>query len=150
VREVLSYRLIRQSLGSFGVACLVWPWLTGAALMLFQWSMRRARVKPVHVWRCVVYCADVLVATAVVYIYMIAERELNHWGGAWPVRWSPSALFDSVWPWVAVALLGLVSYRLIVAYRLYLRFNHVIATVVASQVIVALAVWKLLLVLQGF
>ena len=33
----------------------LWPILTFAALMVFQVSMRRKRLKPVHVLRCVVY-----------------------------------------------------------------------------------------------
>ena len=37
--------------------CL-WPWLTFLSLMVFRISMRRARVKSVHVLRCVLYSAD--------------------------------------------------------------------------------------------
>src|SRR4051794_13361639 len=38
----------------------LWPWLTFLALMVFRISMRRARVKSVHVLRCVLYSADAL------------------------------------------------------------------------------------------
>ena len=126
----------------FSVLALAWPWLTMAALLVFQASLRRARLRTTHVLRCVLYSADVVVwcAAAVAVIALFA------WVGRTGTARSP--LGDD---WVLAPLaVGLwLSYRLFVAYRLYLRFDHALATVLASQVIVALACWKLWFMAQG-
>jgi hypothetical protein len=58
--------------------------------------------------------------------------------------------FDPLFLPVAFLVLLWFNHRLITAYRQYLRFDHAGATVLASKTITALAVWKLVLVIQGF
>ena len=53
-------------------------------------------------------------------------------------------------PLAGVAVGLWLWYRLYMAYQLYLRFDHAGATVLASQVIVALVYWKFLLFAQGY
>jgi len=124
-------------LPGFGYAALiigVWPWLTFATLMIFRWSMRRARVGSIHVLRCVLYNADaavwiglsVILATTLHFAATGSGRLTN------PLITGFSLLtFGAAW-WFA--------YRLAVAYRLYLRFDHPRATAFASQIVVFLFV----------
>ena len=114
------------------VAYLLWPWLTFVTLMIFRTSMRRAKVKAVHVLRCVLYACDaglwagLLVAAFVPPLGRWLARELPMQG-----RFVMAA---------AVVFAAFTAYRLAAAYRLYLRFDHPAATAVASQAVVLLAV----------
>ncbi|HZN70023.1 MAG TPA: hypothetical protein VFB66_32410 [Tepidisphaeraceae bacterium] len=62
-------------------------------------------------------------------------------------------LYDPV-PILSILLPSLILivlvYRLLCAYRLYLKFDHAFATVLASQVMVLLLYWKVLLMAEGF
>lgn len=113
-------------------ACVAWPWITLASLLVFRTSMRRGRVGGGHVLRCVVYSGDVLIWTGLGLVVGgltgLLPRYPSFLGGAWPI-------ITCVLP----ALL-LAGYRLRIAYRHYLRFEHADATVLASQVIYLLAV----------
>jgi hypothetical protein len=143
---VIRTDLIRDSVAIFLVSCLLWPGLTMAGLFLFRWSMRRARVKQVHVIRCIVYSADLLLLLVPLYIVMLLSSGMSPIG----FRVWIGSPFDRVCVPISF-LVGLwFVYRLVQAYRLYLRFDHVVATVLASQVMAGLAMWKLVLVLQGF
>jgi hypothetical protein len=117
----------------------LWPWLTFLALMVFRMSMRRARVKSVHVLRCVLYSADGLLWGGVSLLLIAAAA-------------SVSGRIESPGPVVgvlyAIAVCGcaaLVVGRLCVAYDRYLRFDHPWVTVLASQAIVILVGFYLLL-----
>jgi hypothetical protein len=121
--------------------CIVaWPWLTLAALMVFQVSMRRAKVKPIHVMRCVIYSADALVLLLLALAPSLLSNVVRgRWGtlflsGMFEIRLTGYALLFAA---------TVITYRLWIAYRFYLRFEHALATVLASQVMVGLLVWKL-------
>jgi hypothetical protein len=118
-------------------ACAAWPWVTLGALLIFQVSMRRAHVHATHVVRCVVYSGDVFVWSG---LGLVA-------GGALGVL-SPYRYLGGARPIVMCILPAvlLAGYRLGVAYRRYLRFDHAWSTVLASQVIYALAVITVLAV----
>jgi hypothetical protein len=124
------------------LACVAWPWVTLAALMVFQVSMRRARVRTAHVVRCVVYSGDVLVWAGLGLLGGGALGVLStyrYFGGARPIIGCvlPAALF--------------AAYRLGVAYRRYLRFEHAWSTAITSQIIFVLAFTTVLAVFyQGF
>lgn len=113
---------------------LVWPWLTFMALMLFRWSMRKARIKPVHVLRCVLYSFDLglwvggVISVATLSTFLVTKTaSLNQY-----VR------TGIVWFCLFMALLAIR--RLRIAYRVYLCFDHAFMTVLSSQVIVFLIV----------
>ncbi|HEX2972058.1 MAG TPA: hypothetical protein VHP11_06980 [Tepidisphaeraceae bacterium] len=121
-------------------ASLLWPPTTLALLMIFQASMHKARIKSSHVLRCVIYSAD---ATFWVAPLLAAGT----WGAA-SYR-GPIAMSEWVcWACIAIvpAMHLLMTYRLTMAYRLYLRFQHPTTTVLATQLIVALIV---LIILAG-
>lgn len=110
-------------------SALLWPWLTFASLLIFQASMRRARIRQSHVLRTVVYSCDfpLLLAAACVVVAILRGGP----GG------EPLAIL-MLCPLI-------VLHRLGIAYKHYLRFDRPFLTVLASQVIVFLAVFCLLL-----
>jgi hypothetical protein len=114
------------------VLALVWPLATFAALMIFRWSMRRARINTTHVVRCVVYSYDTLPASIVI----LAQALLISCA---PLLGQELAVVLLV---VLLLLLGALfvfnATRLWRAYQLYLRFDRPLATVLASQLIVSL------------
>ena len=125
----------------------IWPWLTLAALAVFRRTMRRARVRPGHVARCVVYAGD---AVAWLPAAAVAVAAGFWWAGiGWP--------FDLL-PYEWVVLLGtgsagligmgvfaaVAGWRLWRAHALYLRLPHAAATVLAAGVVVLLAVATLI------
>lgn len=135
-----SYVLRRLVSGEFlvaGTVLLVWPWLTFATLMIFQISMHRARVRPIHVLRCVVYTYDLVVWASVACVVAMMVRYAL--GSTWtPYNWIGTILLA-----VAGALV-IAFYRLWMAYRVHLRFEHAFATILASQVITVLLLATLL------
>ena len=126
----------RSAFALIALWIISWPWMTLAALMIFRASMRKAQVKMVHVLRCVIYSADAIALAALAVIgwivfMMRAPQILSY-------RYGDSEFAKTV----LLVMFLILSYRLWIAYRKYLRFDHALATVVSSQVIVALAVWK--------
>jgi hypothetical protein len=130
--------------GLFALFTLAWPWLTLISLLVFQVSLRRARLRWTHVLRCVLYAGDVCVWI----VPPLGFLGITAWyagGGPLPrdYFWNLSALL----PW---AILAWLTSRLYTAYRLYLRFYHALATVLASQAIVTLVYYKLWLMAEGY
>ena len=120
------------------LSCAAWPWITLAALLVFQTSMRRAHVRAAHVVRCVVYSGDVLVWSGLGLVAGGALGVLSLYqyvGAAGPI-------VDCILPAVLLA-----ACRLGVAYRRYLRFDHAWSTALSSQVIYLLAITTLLVLL---
>jgi hypothetical protein len=110
-----------------------WVFLTVLSLRVFWISMRRARVRAIHMLRCVLYSFDpfiwMLVAAASMFSFLLALatdgiRSLD--------------VHHVVLLTAAGTLILLSLRRLVLAYRLYLRFDHPLATIIASQIIVLL------------
>jgi hypothetical protein len=135
-RQVAQQAFSQDTLELYLIAAaLAWPWLTFAALSVYQASMRRARVRPGHVLRCSIYCGDVFVWTGVALLALGALRyyDLISVNRIWDNRLAARqtlACFGVVF--------GVAGYRLGVAYRRYLRFDRPWASAVASQVLVFL------------
>jgi hypothetical protein len=141
---------------ALAVGLLSWPWATFLSLLVFRVSMRRARIKPVHVLRCVVYGFDVYLPVALVTGVAVAQRAVQTWSAVPPPQsltspWVPTPPIPTAMPysyrpdvvtdtlcWLCLAALAVAAYRLTAAFRHYLKFDHPAATVLASQVIVAL------------
>ncbi len=89
------------------LAIVSWTWLTLAALMIFQSSMRRAKIRNAHLLRCAIYGCDfpfLLGAIAIIFIGGISG--------------------DSQILYVAIICPRLPAlYRLYFAYRLYLAIR---------------------------
>ena len=132
--------LFQQTLASHA-AVLLWPGLSLAALMIFQMSMRRARVRPSHFARCVVYGADVIVWVNLSLALLVAGVTLRRTlvGAARQLPVSLSDFRTAMACAFAAALLVFI-YRLIVALKAYVRFDHPVATILSTQFIVLLVV----------
>lgn len=141
-----------------GSIAIAWPWLTTAALMIFRMSMRKARIRTIHVLRCVLYGYD-LVAWLGLALLVATLLAVVLQDGSWlsgldlfSVRRMNSAAIrgtswlgdDRTFAAGCLALWLFAAFRVSIAYQLYLRFDHPTATVFAAQGIVALLVGNLL------
>jgi hypothetical protein len=115
------------------VTLLAWPLVTFAALMIFRQSMARARVRTVHVARCVVYSADVIVWAALAVLALAAADAILD-GNARSYNSAADGFSTLVW----LATFLIAAWRLAVAYRRYLRMDRPLLTVAAAQAIVFL------------
>jgi hypothetical protein len=125
---------------SFLAGLLVcWPWATFCALLIFQASMRRAKVRTVHVLRTVLYTAG---ATVWLGLALLLAPVVSFVFAGVPAYDKDWLIFTCMLLMLAIA--GLFTYHLTVAYRRYLQFDHAAATVIAAQFIVALAAFTAL------
>jgi hypothetical protein len=114
------------------------PWLTFLALLVFRISMRRSRIKPVHVLRCVLYSSDQMLWVGLLVAGIVAYEAYVLLSLGVPL---PGAEFRFLGPLAAGILATVWSvYCLASAYRHYLRFDHPLLTVLAAQVVVVLLV----------
>jgi len=119
---------------------LAWPWVVFAALMIFQASMRRARINRAHVLRCVVYSHDVFFHLGLAAIILFGmflytlSRDIEGLLAILFVLWA-----------MAMAMASLSLYF---AYKLYLRFDRPGWTVLSAVVIAALVEANAYLILE--
>jgi hypothetical protein len=113
---------------------LLWPWLTLLTLMIFQASMRRAKVPRLHVLRCVIYSADVSVWYALFVFLAACTNMVAIIASSGRIGGELAALV-----WLPILLLWVLRLgRLSSAYRRYMGFDHAFWTALSSQMIVAL------------
>lgn len=115
----------------------LFPWFNFLALMIFQQSMKRSRIKGSHVLRCAIYSGDLVawyaIGASLAIIYL----------GSRPRSGQAQELAQLLI--LAAVLTGLLnSLRLWNAYRHYMKFKSALATVIASQLIVALAIFTII------
>ena len=101
-----------------------WTVLTHLSLLLFQQSLAKAKIRSVHVARCVRYAFDIGIWFAALGIASVALEFFWSTGD--------SGLFLTLF---SGPLLLLAIYRLWRAYRLYLNFDHAFWVVLSSQFI---------------
>lgn len=129
---------------TFVAVPVAWPWLTFLSLLVYQRSMRRSRVRPVHLLRVSIYCYDTVAAAALVAVMMALTQPWVRAGWSQLRPWQESYNFKGVFitneflPVLALVLL-FCSYRLWRACRSYLQFRFALPAVIASQTIVLLA-----------
>ena len=127
---------------------VVWVAFTLASLTILQVSLHRARMRQIHLVRCVVYCADafawaqllLIAATSVLLILTVSfpsQAGLLRFGGAW---WNDERTILWTFACPTIAMLLVFQYRLIVAFRTYLRFPQPVFTILLTQFTVFLAV----------
>ena len=125
------------------LAALAWPWLTFLTLLIFRTSMGLAKVNRVHVLRCVLYCSDILLWYGFLLLILMPLRIQANIGTGMRIRPRSSGYgIAEIEIIIALLAIGIGAYRLALAYRRYLRFDRPAATVIASQVIVALFVFN--------
>jgi hypothetical protein len=135
LRAFFSYDRSDRNLGIITAMFLLWPWLTLLSLLVFSQTMRRVRTKPVHTLRCVIYTsgAAVWIVLPLLLLNLIPFVTLIPW-----------RVKDDFANGVLVLAGILLGYRLAVAYKLYMKFDWPIATIIASQIIVWLTYLVLL------
>ncbi|MGE5608281.1 MAG: hypothetical protein ACM359_03425 [Bacillota bacterium] len=137
--SVLIKPLLRSPLSSMliagSIAYLLWPIATFALLMIFQSTMRKARIKPGHVLRCVIYSADPGLWVALLLTLGTLATTFYH-----PPLFYPSEVVCWLCLLLAPLLWLMMIGRLAIAYRLYLRFQHPASTVLATQFILLLLI----------
>jgi hypothetical protein len=110
------------------------PWLTFASLMMFQMSMRRAKVRTAHVLRCAIYTGGTWfwasLAVGASSLIMLLLSGLSPFA---------AAVVREVLLTISLVVFLAITYQLAVAYRRYLRFPHAVATVLAAQFVAMLA-----------
>ncbi|MHC4441284.1 MAG: hypothetical protein ACYTF1_12580 [Planctomycetota bacterium] len=119
-----------SSLAKPALVPLIWPWLVFVVLMIFQFSMRRAKVKPMHVLRCALYSFDLLFWLGVILVL----TAIVPWLCTGSIKMNVQLIYSLNDIGFLFAVIG--SWRLWKAYKQYLRFSHPLGTVVVSQIIV--------------
>ncbi|HOM49955.1 MAG TPA: hypothetical protein PLE87_01720 [Phycisphaerae bacterium] len=128
---------------------LSWPWLVFLSLLIFRWSMHRAKVSTGHVLRCIVYSHDAFFWAGLFSSVLLAGLLIQI---ALVPGFNMAAVPNMLPPVMVGSVLGLVLahlvaiWRLYRAYQLYMRFDHVWATL-ASAIIIALLTLANVLVL---
>lgn len=126
------------------LVAVTWPWIAFLALQVFQISMRKAKVKSIHVLRCVIYALDhwviirvwILVVSSILIFEVVDMYRLTYM----PLP-GPAAISVACASFVVV----LHTYRLGVAYGRYLRFDHAMPVAISAQLITLLSTLILLL-----
>ena len=125
-----------------GLVPVSWPLLTLAATMVFQISLRRVRLRQIHLVRCVVYCADVFFWAILMICGLLTWftwQRLNLPPGA-VARSFVNEEFVGLMIFLSItAMIPIFVYRLIIAFKRYLQFDHPIATVLTTQLLAFLA-----------
>lgn len=111
--------------------CICWIWFSYAALLLFQWSMRRAHVNYRHVLRCVVYSFDAWIWMVIIGLpatFLLSASPVTN-----------VQQFSGIIALILLIVIPLhIIRRLVCAYRQYLRFESAMVVVLVSQAICAL------------
>ena len=137
-------------LGTPTLLAAAWPVVTFASLLVFQQSLRRAKIKAGHLARVAVYAAVPLLLlwpTAVVLGLALATFDAAAIYGASPVPAALNHVLGRPHPAEVLALLGCLAwatFSLWQAHRRYLRLPHAAATVLASQAMVLLGILAIL------
>jgi hypothetical protein len=105
----VAYRQPRQLI-LVTLELLLWPWLTLGTLMMLQASLRRARIRWVHLVRCAVYTCDVTCFCAVVILFGIA-LDAYQGGAGWLLHWGNFAAGNGRWVMFMLPVLVAVARR---------------------------------------
>jgi hypothetical protein len=118
------------------VGLAAWPWLTTFTLLIFRQTMRQAKIKPAHVLRCAIYAGSFTTLLAIPLTHVIVRYS------AWMLY--GRTIFVDYHGMIAVLLLiAVLTYRLSIAYRVYLAFPQSVATCALAQAVVTLALLAL-------
>ncbi|MCB9853424.1 MAG: hypothetical protein H6819_10045 [Phycisphaerales bacterium] len=118
---------------------VIWFLATFGAMLVFQGSMRRKRIRVRHLYRCMIYSSDVFVWLAAVLVVLDVIE-----------AWSFGNVIVTIQYVAFASAVFFAAVRLIAAFRDYLQFPHPAATVVATQVIVILLISNIYIVRVWF
>lgn len=121
---------------------LIWPAATLLALLIFQQSMARAKIRTHHLLRCVIYSADVVIWASLFCMAVLAAFAALVFGGG-----SGFSTLE-VYLCACAAIVIVFFIRLCIALHAYLQMDHPFWTVLATQVLVALAIFTALVAIS--
>jgi hypothetical protein len=131
-----------QSTALLVLVFLLWPWCAAGVMLLFRASMRHAAVRSIHLLRVTVYCMDILVWVAALWLAADVIRYVSGLFLPVSVRYLTYSATVAIRILAGGALLGglILTYRLGVAMGKYLRFRHAMAMAFSVQIILTLLV----------
>lgn len=138
-KDVLGF-LVSSWTVYVGVIPLAWPWLMFAALMIFQISMRRARIDRRHVLRCIVYSHDTFFWLGLAALVLFGMFVFT---GSRDIE---GLLVILLVLWAMANAMGALS--LYLAYKHYLQFDRPGWTVLSALVITSLTELNTLLIVE--
>jgi hypothetical protein len=135
-----------------------WPWLSCAVFQIFQISMRRARVSPIHMLRIYIYSCDVIFWWGLIILAVVLAGIL--FGGLAAPRFTyiqyvsygdgtirltlKNSTDGLIWL-ASLIMWAYVTWRMRAACQKYLQFSFPLGTAVSVQIIVFLFVACVLL-----
>jgi len=124
----------RELLWSLMIISVALPVTYYALLMIFQQTMRKAKVRRDHVGRCISYSADIVLWP----ILPLCVLTLLNGAAGSPNQWEEEIAWTVL---ISIVLIWLIfAWRLVFAYRYYLRFDHAVGTIFSVQLIIFLLV----------
>jgi hypothetical protein len=153
---ILSQRRVARMAGYHAVVLAVpilWVAFTVASLTILQISLHNARKRQMHLVRCVIYCADVflwgyLIAAAGMLIFTLKALTASRMARM-TVWWNDDETMLGTFAWPVLGVVPVFGYRLIIAFKKYLHFDHPISTILLTQFLVLLAVLVTLVFIVG-
>lgn len=115
----------------------LWPILTFGALLIFFQTRRRAKLKKLHLLRCVAYSSDPVLLLGLALAALIGWRGDDYFNNVWLGR---NCLLILV-----PAALILATYSLTAALKHYLNYRHAAMTAVLTQLIYVMVVTQTIL-----
>jgi len=107
------------------------PVASALTLQIFRQSMRKARVNPVHAWRCGINAGDVIVWNGIWQTAMVLMF------GASPIPSEMDLAMAFMTGGIAIVFF-FNTWRLCLAYRRYMQFRDAVETILASELILLL------------
>ncbi len=152
---VLFHVLSHDGIRFVAVVFLAWPLLTLLILQIFFQSMRRRGVSRAHVRRAVFYSADAILwavplANILYGLFYIDAKYLRTHSYIYVHNFVSRSLHMRSSEEISLVcagciLLAFMICRLCLAYRCYLRFDHPFLVILASQVILFLSAFTILI-----
>lgn len=121
----------QRAIAFFSIVIAIYPASTALSLMVFQQSMRRARVRVGHAMRCAIYSSDA------VFWFGLWQVVVILWGS---LQWQAGARLSPQYYLLAggAATVLFTTLRIRSAYAHYMKFPHAAAIAILTQVMVIL------------
>ena len=153
---IFGQRRVRMMAGYHAVLLAVpilWVAFTVASLTILQVSLYNARKRQIHLVRCVIYCADIflwgyLLAAVGMLIFTVRALTASRMTRM-TVWWNDDETILGTFAWPVLGVVPVFCYRLIIAFKKYLHFDHPISTILLTQFLVLLAVLVALVLMVG-
>lgn len=140
-KSVTEYESVQTGLLIFLGLSLSWPWVSLLSLLVFQASMRKRKIRVMHVLRCVIYASEVMCIGVILFSLHFGWRFFS---GASVINPEPVFAQLSLLTMLSLVILG--SIRLASAYKHYLQMDRPVMVIMASQIIVVLIDLNVMLV----